>query len=253
MNKKKLIRNWHHKKIVGLSICILLLARFSILALLTDGNFNGINYSQINWSGYAWNVVNDSWSGNNFSDSADNVFVDVRGNLHLKIVNRNGTWYSSEVIMADPVGYGAYTTVIASDISVLDKNVDAGSFYYNNANADEIDIEFSRWESFTMLPNVEYGIHHYISGIDNDPYVHINLSFTTNLTNIFNWQSNGKISFATKDSSCNSTASLIYPTHQLTTGGNYELELFLLDGKPPSNGLEQEIVLSNFTYISSGR
>ena len=53
---------------------------------------------------------------NLFSNNAEDVFVDAQGRLHLRIVNRGGQWYSTEVISTGAYGYGTYTFQLAGAV-----------------------------------------------------------------------------------------------------------------------------------------
>ena len=111
------------------------------------------NLRWISFSGYDWWVKSSPGlvgpGPNYFSDRADDVWVDAQGRLHLKIVYRNGRWYSTEVFGADPLGYGTYTFTLASRVDQLDKNIVLGLFTWDDTDPAyyhrEIDIEFSRW------------------------------------------------------------------------------------------------------------
>ena len=126
---------------------------------------------KIQWSGYTWEVKNSGSSkwgpGQNYW-SADNrdVWVDEKGRLHLKVVKRNGKWYSTEVINEKTLGYGTYRFFITGRPDKIDPNLVLGFFTYDEDSSDakekkyrEIDIEFARWgevkalnSSYTVLP-----------------------------------------------------------------------------------------------------
>ena len=79
------------------------------LALLAAGRLEA---KTIFFSGYNWTVKNSPGKvgpgPNYFSDSANNVWVDTQGRLHLKITKRNGRWYCAEVISEVSFGYGEH-------------------------------------------------------------------------------------------------------------------------------------------------
>ncbi|WP_160070234.1 glycoside hydrolase family 16 protein [Sphingobacterium bovisgrunnientis] len=116
-------------------------------------NINTPKERQINFSGHKWLVRNTGANivgpgPNLFSNSEDNVWVDKTGKLHLRIINRKGLWYCSEVTLDEKVGHGKYIFYISSSLSSLDENAVAGLFTYLNDN-QEIDIEFSKWSDVT--------------------------------------------------------------------------------------------------------
>ena len=108
----------------------------------------------VNFAGRKWDVkssVNQVGPGPNFfSKLYEDVWVDENGYLHLNIANRNGNWYSTEVISQDTMGYGTYTWTIQADPMSFANNVVLGLFTWDNntfftqANS-EVDIELSKW------------------------------------------------------------------------------------------------------------
>ncbi len=129
----------------------------------------------INWSGYDWWVRSSNGNPqgpgpNIFSDSAQNVFVDAQGNLHLKIrQGADGKWTSSEVDLNQSLSYGTYEWELSSRYDQFAPNVVGGLFTYlspeavaaqtggvvGNGVADtphEIDIEFTgAWGSANLF------------------------------------------------------------------------------------------------------
>ena len=107
----------------------------------------------IEWSGRRWWVKNSREGElgpglNVFGDSPQNVYVDIHGNLHLKIINVDDVWQCSEIVSLDTFGYGLYEFEMDSS-PVLDKNIVFGFFTWENDVPEEynreIDIEFSKW------------------------------------------------------------------------------------------------------------
>lgn len=211
---------------------------------------------QINWSGYTWNVRNGSgFSGpgpNWWSDSTNNVWVDAQGNLHLKITHNvtDGKWYCAEVYTADPVGPGTFiTNMITNPLNPpLDNYTVIGIFYYKDSQ-NEIDIEYARWD---YASNNDLGMFTVFSNQGSD----IGLHFYINAPNTVNkivWPSDGKIYWETRDSLNNIISSRQYAGSWITSpGGAFRFNLWLHHGSPPSDGLEKELIVSSFTYISEG-
>ncbi len=103
----------------------------------------------INFSGYQWRLKNSPHvkigPGPNFwSQSPKHVYVDERGRLHLEISPAGFRWFSTEVKLAEALGYGRYCLEIASLDRPLNKNAILGFFVYLN-NRQEIDIELGSW------------------------------------------------------------------------------------------------------------
>ena len=120
----------------------------------------------ITWSGYEWKVRSSRGAAqgpgpNIFSDSRDNVFVDSKGDLHLRITQREDKkWVAAEIDLTQSLGYGTYQWELSSRYDRLPSNVVVGLFTYisprsvarqtdgvvGNQKPDtphEIDIEFT--------------------------------------------------------------------------------------------------------------
>jgi hypothetical protein len=123
----------------------------------------------IAFSGYDWLVKASEnkavGPGPNFF-SGQNVWV-RDGELHLQISERDGRWYSAEIVSAASFGFGTYRFTLRSDVVDLDPNVVLGLFTWSDDAAfshREIDIEISRWgdravgtrsASFSHMINLE--------------------------------------------------------------------------------------------------
>lgn len=82
-----------------------------------------------------------------------NVFIDRKGYLHLRIVNRAGTYTAAEVFSTDKMGFGTYQWWIQGRVDNMDKSTVLGLFPYGPVAGigkdaeDELDIEFSKWNN----------------------------------------------------------------------------------------------------------
>jgi hypothetical protein len=113
----------------------------------------------ITFGGYDWRVKGPGVYGpgpNRFDDAASAVWVDTGGRLHMTVQNNYGNWYSSEIALVDPLGYGDYIFTTVGRLDLLDPDVVLGLFTweygpcYDPSNVwwgpyNEFDIEFSRW------------------------------------------------------------------------------------------------------------
>lgn len=194
---------------------------------------------QIDWSGFKWNVRTGSGGPgpNNWSDSANNVFVDSQNRLHLKITNSAGKWYCAEIYTTTIAEQGEYKFQVSSNPANLTYNVVGGLFYYLD-DQDEIDIEFSRWGD-PNANNTQYTVWAITGGIES-PRGETNIGSTTHL---FRWNPSQIYFESVGILSWNYTGPN-FPK----TGGELHLNLWLIDGKPPADSKEQELILSNFTY-----
>ena len=95
----------------------------------------------LNWKGHTWNVTAGGMAGVAKGDPA-NVFVDQNGYLHLRIINRGGTYTASELFSTDKIGFGTYQWQVEGHADNMAKN--------------EIDIEFSKWNNTCHGCNADF-------------------------------------------------------------------------------------------------
>jgi len=150
-------------------------------------------------SNYDWTVKNSSDGkkgpgNNNWSDDANDVFVDDSG-LHLKVSQHDdGQWYSSEVYLPSSLGYGKYTFEIDTRADQLDKNLVAAPFLYQDDD-HEIDIEHSYWANTSDDTNLYYTVQPGEKS-GNQQTQHLDLSQAT-FQDIIYWEPN-KITLSTE-------------------------------------------------------
>ncbi len=131
----------------------------------SDPEFTQREDDVITFSGRKWDIKT-GFNGpgpNFFTNHPNDVFVDDNGYLHLSIMQREGTWYSTEVISQDTFGYGTYVWTVQGDPVNIDRDVVLGLFTWDNNTFQtdgnsEVDIEFAKWgdpnEEFTL----QYGV-----------------------------------------------------------------------------------------------
>jgi len=110
------------------------------------------NVRSISFSGYEWWVKDSPGlvgpGPNYFSDSTNNVCLDVQGRLHLRITNQSNQWQCAEVVTKRTFGYGSYRFELDSAVNEINPSVVLGLFTWSDDPAyshREIDIECSRW------------------------------------------------------------------------------------------------------------
>lgn len=202
--------------------------------------------TSIVFAGRTWIVKSGiNGPGNNYwNDSSNAVFVDAQGRLHLKIISVNGIWYSSEVYLPSSLGYGTYQFDIDSSISTIDQNVVVAPFLYQD-DGHEIDIEFTNWRSpgewmghYSVQPGTIAGnTTLFPTPTGASPSTHriqwtpTQTGFTSNVsgTTLNKWTYTGPNNFV--------------PGSEVAHINNW-----LIDGLPPSNGQEQELIIKNFTF-----
>jgi hypothetical protein len=113
----------------------------------------------IDFAGYSWRVKGDGFyepGPDFFSDDPNNVWVDDAGELHLTVKRQGVAWYSTEVVLEDPLGYGDYIFTTRGRLDAFDPHTVLGLFLWQYGPCwapqylwwnpfNEIDIEFSRW------------------------------------------------------------------------------------------------------------
>lgn len=111
------------------------------------------------FAGRDWRVKGPGLYGpgsNLFAHTADHVWVDADGALHLTLKQAGGNWYATEVVLDEALGYGDYVVTTKGRLDLLDLRAILGIFlweygpcyadayrYWNPWN--EIDIEYGRW------------------------------------------------------------------------------------------------------------
>jgi hypothetical protein len=212
----------------------------------------------IQFSGYTWYVESSSQRAdpgpNYWSNSAQNVWVDQNGWLHLKITYSNGRWQCAEVTCTQTLGYGTYAYYLASRMDNLDKNVVLGLFAYKD-DYHEVDIEFSKWGQsnykngwYTVQPRP------YVEGTNQRTFnVQLNGDYTTHY---FTWRPNriyfesfgGHYPIGTEPQD-NIIQSFTSNSQVSASGAKAHINLWLYRGLAPSNGSPVEVVIKSFQYI----
>jgi hypothetical protein len=201
------------------------------------------------FSGYRWEVkAFDHPVGpgpNTFSDSADNVWVDSSGRLHLKITRANGRWYSAEVVTTRSFGHGRYSFELDSPVSDFDPNVVLALFtwsYEPEHHHREIDIEFSRWAHAAAVENGQYVVQPYSLRGHRRRFTQPPVRRSTQS---FDWRPNA-VTF-TSSSAVPSTWT-ISPAVPPPGSEQVRINLWLYRGAAPTNGRSAEVVITRFEF-----
>ena len=213
----------------------------------------------ISFSGYEWWVkasVNRVGPGPNyFSDSPDNVWVDEKDQLHLKITKRNGKWYCGEVYLpySNSLGYGKYVFYVTGRIGQLNRNVVLGLFTWDNSPEEfhrEIDIEFSRWgvEGDT---NAQYVVQPWDQPGNRHRWM-MPESLDSS-THWFVWEPDSVCFLSVKGHQCvppfdSIIHSWVYMGSNIPTHGNENprINLWLFNGNAPTDANEVEVIITKF-------
>jgi hypothetical protein len=217
---------------------------------------------KISFSGYEWDVRKSyepvSPDSNFFSDSTDNVWVDGQDRLHLVIRQRIGLWFSSEVVLDHPLGYGTYIFQVDSKIGDMDKNVVLGMFIYDSEawmeNHREMDLEFAHWGDSTY-PNAQFVVQPWEAS--GNIYRWTIPPSVRSSTHSFHWTSDSiRFVSARGHQSVPPFDSILSEWTYTDVSGIPEpgdervtLNLWLFRGMAPSDGIEPEVVITNFTHF----
>ena len=203
--------------------------------------------------------------GNNnlFSDSDDTIWVDPQGRLHMKIIDRDGQWYNSELTIVDVLGYGDHVFQVVGRIDQLDINTVLGAFTWeyqlsyagleSNNLANEFDIEFSRWNN----PGTDIGqfvCQPWQAG-DISRYEFAPPTNQSITTHAFNMQQTFVDCRAWYGSAAVPAPGDIIHTWNYTgihipddESPRVHLNFWRIDG-PPTDGQEQEFIFESFAFI----
>jgi hypothetical protein len=218
-----------------------------------------VHMRKISFSGYDWAVKGFSApvgpGPNFFSDSEQNVFVDKQGRLHLRIDRVEGRWRCAEVISERSFGLGTYRFTIDSGTDDLDPNVVLGLFTWSDApqyHHRELDVEISRWGEAANA-NAQFVVQPYTHK-DNIVRFSIPRGRGTT-THSITWAADRVVcqSWAGAGDTQPRESTRLYQ-HTFTQdipqpgGENARINLWLLDGKPPADGKEVEIVCGRFAF-----
>jgi hypothetical protein len=230
------------------------------LPAASSANTLGMGARTIRFSGYIWRIRNTAVrrggpGPNYFSSRRANVWLDGHGRLHLRAVKRGGRWYCAEVFSARSFGYGSYSFTLASRVNKLDRNAVLGLFTWDGAAPAyayrEIDIEFSRW-GVRSAPDAQYVVQ---------PWQHAGNEHRFNLaprglfsTHSFHWSADRVLFSSSRGRSVDSSRALqswAYSGADVPPAGaaHARINLWLVNGKPPSSARSVEIVVEAFRFV----
>ena len=215
----------------------------------------------LSFSGYEWWIKYSPYAvgpgPNLFSDSQSNVWVDDEDQLHLQITKDGDYWKCAEVVSSSSFGFGTYRFYTIDGEGALNERVVFGLFTWNdepNFNHREIDIEFSRWGNpanrnaqFVVQPWDKTGnLTRFEEPKDSGLSMHQ-----------FRWIAD-RVEFESRSNvqlgvvgSGTLTARWQYNGDDLPMPGGeaVRLNLWLLDGNPPSDNNPTSVIVAGFEFL----
>ena len=166
--------------------------------------------------------------------SADNMFFDRKGSLHLRIAQEDGDWTSAEIVSDESFGYGRYSFRLGTLPDKLPDGVVLGMFTWDDANEPshrEIDIEFGVDRDPTLTFTVHPGeAKRFPFYPDND----VIYSFV--------WRPDS-VEFEIRDSS-----NLLIESYIFSDDIKVRMNLWLIDGEAPASAGPIEAVIEDFDF-----
>jgi hypothetical protein len=207
---------------------------------------------KIVWSGLTWDVKTSRSAvgpGPNLFAKA-NVWVDVVGNLHLRIAkDTNGRWTCAEIIGPSTHGYGTYAFELASRVDNLDPNVVLGLFTWSDKSPyahRELDIELARWGNGADPTNGQYVVQPW--DVANHLRRFIMPADGASLHR-FTWR-RGQVAWESYGASGNNIDSYAYAGSDVPVTGDERVRLnfWLFNGTAPLNGAAAEVMVKQFSF-----
>jgi hypothetical protein len=222
----------------------------------------------VSFSDRTWRVKGTGYYGpgpNLFDAGASAVWVDANGRLHMTIRKVGSSWYSSEVALADALGYGDYIFTTVGRLDALSPNVVLGLFLWQYGTCydpaylwwnpyNEIDVEFSRWGNPTsdvaQFVTQPYDYNGNISRFDAD------FSDGEVTSHAFRWLADRVEYRSWRGGPAEEISSVMI--HSWTYTGPHiprpeqprvHINLWQATGPP---AVDQEVVLDAFTFIPAG-
>ena len=192
--------------------------------------------------------------------SAQNVWVDAQGALHLKIANVNGQWSCAEVYTNEALGFGTYQFKVAGHPELLDPNVVLGIFNYPTPDigpdgTNEIDIEFATWGG-VQAQHGNWTVWPAVAGPSQATHAFDPQAVRGVGTHKFNWTSRS-VQFQSLTGNrayANWTFAPADYLHQVPQHAMpLHINFWLFQGHAPMDGKDAEIVISAFNFAPAKR
>ena len=239
-----------------------MLRPFCLAALLSLVPLPALAEPFVAFAGYTWLIRSYGGGPGPNEWRATNVRVDAAG-LHLAIRRDGGHWTCAEVVMTGPpLGFGTYEFEIAGDPGALDTNAVLGLFNFPGSEAigpsgtNEIDIEFAQWGDTANPNRLNWNVHPAM--VEGQKGHHaLPLAPLEGSTHRFTWSADS-IAYASFAGTAGKGAAMPFaewtyapaqaardiPQQPLVV----HMNLWLVDGKPPSDGMPIEVTIRDFRF-----
>lgn len=232
----------------------------------------------ISFAGYQWGIKEAPLpvgpGSNYFSDRSDDVFVDDDGRLHLTLRRHDGSWFSTETILTESLGFGTYHFVTETDVDGLDPNVVFGAFTWDaygdaegptGSNNREIDSEDSRWRNAADPAGSQWAIAPYWPPSTVHRYALPDLGQPPYLSRFIDWSADQLVftALAGQHTPCSGNTTVIDTYTYTHSPGlsqhvpdegreRFRFNLWLNDNSGPADGQEVEVIVSDFAFYPPG-
>lgn len=218
--------------------------------------------SPLSFSGYTWSVRSGQGGPGPNAWNPSNVWLDAHGHLHLKITLRDGQWSCAEVTLQQRLGFGRYQFEVEGPIHQFDPNIVLGLFNYptRDVGSDathEIDIEIARWGN-AAYPNGNFVVWPVDPSLKQTSKTFEFALTGTGSTHRFDWSPARVVfqslqGFALGDKEGIELGRWTYePQDALQRIAQkpmpVHLNLWLFQGRPPTDAKEVEVVIRRFTF-----
>jgi uncharacterized protein (TIGR03437 family) len=189
---------------------------------------------------------------NYFSNSADNVSVDTTGRLHLRITNRDGRWYSAEVVSRRRAGYGTYRFTLARSPR-LDPRAVFGAFVWADGERDAREIDYLEIGMFGRPAdgtNAQYAVQPFSQPGNLQ---RITLPDVPVTTHVARWEPERLVMESYRGATTDPAARIVSwtyagrPPRPDSLDLNFRFNLWLFQ-TPPAEGREIEMIVESYRF-----
>jgi hypothetical protein len=210
----------------------------------------------IDWDGHTWTVRKGSGGPGPNRWDPKNAWVDRDGYLHVRIAFDGGRWSCAELETTDRLGFGTYSWVVDGSIGSLDPNVVLGLFDYPTPDVggdgtNEIDVEYARWGNASYPPG-DFTVWPAKHGLKPRGHA-FDFTLSGSLSTSTFVRSSGAVAFQAVDGGGATLGGWTFapkdPNRRIPQAPTpVHINLWLFEGRPPTDGLPVELVIRSFMF-----